>query len=956
MPIRDGKQTGRRQMKRGFSFMKDAGGSLAWKRAAAALLLGVSVLSVSPAVRAAQDSVNEKSQQYYRDAQGYLDKGDINAASIQLKNAIRADPSNVSARYDLARIYLFLGDYAAAEKELTVARERGMADEKVLPLLAEAYLRQLKFDKVLEIARPGNFGKEQNARLLILRANAYLGKNDLKNAEKALEEAARTAPDFAGVYVARARLLDRKGDIGGAEAAIDKALSLQKDNLQALVLKGDYRRRQGDYAGAGKAYDAALKINPNNPNAGLGRIFVLIATNKLDEAQKAIDQFMLARPLPMVYYLQALLFARKGELAPALNAIQEMQSAASKFPPALYMQAVLNMRLGQTEQALSFANQYHALVPRDLRGNLILAELYLRRREPQAAIEILKPVENAAKDNFALLNLMGNAYLVMGDAAKANEYFSRALALAPENTAVKTRRAESLLAGDDITGGIGELERIVREDPKATRANVLLIMTYLRQKEYDKALAAAERLKAASPDSPVADNFRGAIFRAKGAFDKAKAAFEEALKIRPDYFPAAMNLADMARAAGKTDEAEKYYRSILQKDEKNVQAMVALARLEFDRKNPEAGIAWLEKAIRADARAKAPRLLLIDTLLRQGRKERALVIARDMVQALPKDAEAIYALARTQMAVGQTASALASFRQLVSLQPDNAQARYDLARALVRQKNMGDAVAVLDKAIGKFPDFLPARQLRLQIEARTNSPDAALKLAREWQGAMPDKAMGDMLVADVLYSMDRFEEAEKAYRAALAKSPSPGLVQRLYQTLKRAGNDAGARRVLTDWLKEHENDQTVRYLLSSDMIASGEYDRAIAEAEKILKANPRNAAVLNNLAWLYDQKQDPRAEETARKALELAPSAPEVADTLGWMLIQKSKLEEGRKLLEQAHAGAPKHPQIAYHLAVARARSGDTAGAVKILEDLLSGKARFEEREEAAALLKSLKK
>ncbi len=946
MPIRDGNQTGRKQMKHGFFFTRKMG----------VLLLGSLLLSAPLSAQAAQNAVNAKSEKYYRDAQGYLDKGDINAASIQLKNAIRSDPSNVRARYDLARIYLFLGDYAAAEKELTVARERGMEDEKILPLLAEAYLRQLKFDKVLEIARPGDFAPELNARLLIQRANAYLGKNDVENAEAELERAEKLAPDLADVYIARARLLDRKGNIKAAEAAIDKALSLQGDNLQALVLKGDYRRRQGDYVGAGKAYDAALKKNPNNPNAGLGRIFVLIATNKLDEAQKAIDQFMLSRPLPMVYYLQALLFARKGELAPALNAIQEMQSAASKFPPALYMQAVLNMRLGQTEQALSFANQYHALVPKDLRGNLILAELYLRRREPQAAIEILKPVEAKAKNNFALLNLMGNAYLVMGDAARANEYFSRALALAPENTAVKTRRAESLLAGDDITGGIDELEKIVKEDPKATRANVLLIMTYLRQKEYDKALAAAERLKAASPESPVADNFRGAIFRAKGEFDKAKAAFEAALKTRPDYFPAAMNLADMARAAGRMDEAEEYYRSILKQDEKNIPAMVALAKLEFARKNPEAAMSWLEKALRADAGAKEPRLMLIDALLRQGRKERALVVARDMVQALPNDAEAIYALARTQMAVGQTASALVSFRQLVSLQPDNVQARYNLAQALVRQKNMGDAVMVLDKAIEKFPEALPVRQLRLQIEAQTSSPEAALKLAREWRSEMPDKAMGDMLIADILYSMNRLREAEEAYRAALAKKPAPGLVQRLYQTLKRAGDDAAARKVLTDWLEDHENDQVVRYLLSSDMIAAGEYDAAIAEAEKILKASPKNAAVLNNLAWLYDQKKDPRAEETARKALALAPSAPEVADTLGWMLINKGKLEEGRKLLEQAHANAPKHPQIAYHLAVARARAGDTAGAVKVLEDLLSGKARFEERPEAAALLKSLKK
>ena len=60
-------------------------------------------------------TVNPESSSYYDEARAYLKKGDINAAAVQLKNAIRADENNVDARFDLARS-TFLAVMARAPK------------------------------------------------------------------------------------------------------------------------------------------------------------------------------------------------------------------------------------------------------------------------------------------------------------------------------------------------------------------------------------------------------------------------------------------------------------------------------------------------------------------------------------------------------------------------------------------------------------------------------------------------------------------------------------------------------------------------------------------------------------------------------------------------------------------------------------------------------------------------
>ena len=107
---------------------------------------------------------NAESVRYYEDAKAYLKKGDVNAAAIQLKNAIRADESNVEARFDLAAIHLSRSDGASAEKELRTALVHGMPRERLLIPLAQALILQNKSEVLLKETDAGSLrGHEAGA-------------------------------------------------------------------------------------------------------------------------------------------------------------------------------------------------------------------------------------------------------------------------------------------------------------------------------------------------------------------------------------------------------------------------------------------------------------------------------------------------------------------------------------------------------------------------------------------------------------------------------------------------------------------------------------------------------------------------------------------------------------------------------------------------------------------------
>ena len=64
---------------------------------------------------------------YFEDAQRLLEKGQLRAAEIQLKNAVRSDPANMAAHYRLATVLLQLGADGLSDR-----RRVGTGDLQVL--------------------------------------------------------------------------------------------------------------------------------------------------------------------------------------------------------------------------------------------------------------------------------------------------------------------------------------------------------------------------------------------------------------------------------------------------------------------------------------------------------------------------------------------------------------------------------------------------------------------------------------------------------------------------------------------------------------------------------------------------------------------------------------------------------------------------------------------------------
>jgi Tfp pilus assembly protein PilF len=209
-----------------------------------------------------------------------------------------------------------------------------------------------------------------------------------------------------------------------------------------------------------------------------------------------------------------------------------------------------------------------------------------------------------------------------------------------------------------------------------------------------------------------------------------------------------------------------------------------------------------------------------------------------------------------------------------------------------------------------------------------------------------------LLEGDVQLALRDAASASRSFADAYRLSPSSAAAIRVYRARSLARLPAPAA-TLAQWLQRRPQDLGARMIFAQSLLEQGQTADAIVHYERVVAGGRAGAMALNNLAWLYQQVHDPRAEATAKRAYELAPDVPAVADTYGWILVEAGNVAAALPILERAVAARGALPEMRYHHAVALARGGRRDEARASLRQLLAVPG-FTQAAQARELLKEL--
>lgn len=871
---------------------------------------------------------------------------------IELRNAAQADPKNPRLNIALARLLIKSGDFGQAEGQERLALSNGGDDAEVAPLLAQTMIEERKYAILVQTVTPGSRPPAAEAQVRAALAQAHLALDETVFVEPLINDAKRLDPGGLPVAIATAQLLLSRKDVAGAAAELARARKLAPDDLDVLQLGAHIALLEGDRASALADCDSILAQWPNDVTALVLRASLRIDGGDLDAARKDVDTLLCVAPLMMVgRYFDALLLAATGDLQSASERLMAIGDFRA-LPDGYYLEAILELRLGRADRAYDAAFNFMALRPDDLRGNRLMAVVALRRNKPDQAVEALRPVLQKQPYDFMADMLAARAYSLQEAYDKAFQYYDLASAGVSETVGdggAIVPAADVLENGIALTlNSVGDFARSVLDENNLA---LVSLISDVKIGAISRADAAAEKLVAHKPADPVAEDWLGLIRVQQRRYDDAIKLFDDLIKARPKFLDPRRNRARAYEAAGQPEAAERAWQDVLDYAPDDGQAYVGLADLALKAGNVAKSAEWLEIAQRTVQDNSALGVTALNLYVSVKDWGHALPLSQALSSFFKTDPKVANVRAEILAATGHLDQAKDLYDHFLRISPDAAEAWAGKAQLLANAGDKTGAREALVKAAAVAPGDLDREQALVDFDDANKGPDDALTTARSF--AQQDPTGSVLLSAAVLINHDRNKDAIAVLRAGYAQRPDSKVATLLARTMAASGDAQGAESAIQSWLADHPQDWQARLELAYLYDARHADDDAFAAYLAVATAAPRNAQVLNNLAWAAARKSDPRALDWAERAYYLTPST-QTADTYGWVLTLNGHADKAVPLLQQARNDAPNDPSIAFHLAAALDAAGQKDAARALLQSALKSPDQFEGRQEAERLLAKL--
>ncbi len=396
-------------------------------------------------------------------------------------------------------------------------------------------------------------------------------------------------------------------------------------------------------------------------------------------------------------------------------------------------------------------------------------------------------------------------------------------------------------------------------------------------------------------------------------------------QLNPEHYDAIVKLGQIHLLAGNFDQALDKANKVLEKDGKNVLALVLKASVAMKQDNYGSALTDVEQALAMDPNNIEAISVKVLVLNKQGKTEQALSVLDTAMEQNPdvlpltmiklsileeqkdfarmeeiylglqeREADAAWvavALAKLLNLQGRYDDAKAILEQFVAANPEDKQTKL-LLISLVKTQEPGKAIALLDSYIEDEPDNFDLRFAKVQLQlGNENSEDALAQLNEivtlDPEGNAGRKAL--VTLAGFELQNGEVESAKTKIDRVLLAAPEDGQALLLRARINLLNNDIDSavtnlRVVLRN---EPESDQAM-VLLAQAYMASGSTELAEDNFRQALTVNPGNTvAALSVANSLMRANELDRTEEVLQEALKQAENKEPVLQALAQVKLLK---------------------------------------------------------------------
>ena len=567
-----------------------------------------------------------------------------------------------------------------------------------------------------------------------------------------------------------------------------------------------------------------------------------------------------------------------------------------------------------------------------------LATLYYENSAFQELIPLCEDLLQVKPDDLEILNILGNAFLVVGQADNGKTTFEKALAAEPGSIEAKIGLIQSYMAIQQPGEARNLMEELAAKNPTNINLQILLANLYSETGQFDDALNTLESLLIAHPQNPlsylslarfylqanipakaesylrkalskgISDNRLhqglGIILHQQKEYEEALQLFEEAASLWPDHKKNTIILADYYVFLKNYPKAIATYNAIIDKWPamkviKSKIAEIHLSKGEFSQAEPVVEQLIAEQT--ANPRGHLLRGLLWEIEGNTPKARKAFSKVRDLAPDSP-DGFLYYGMTFFKEKDYQIVESM-MFKALEK-EPDSVRARMGLVALYVENNNFALAQTELDKILRTQPDHYSARVMRAGIYLKAGNFDGA--------------------IADYLYLVKNDPNSPVAnFRLADAY---------LYKgDLKKALSGFNALK------KSYPDSVTLTGRMIRVHLALNQKKEALALSNTFLNKNPDNFPIsLMKAEILLASKKLKEAETILSVLIDNQPKADQAMVLLARIKKMKKDNQAATRLFSQAAAINPKNIDALMSLAAHFKEMGDHKQTIETYEQLLT--------------------
>ncbi len=447
-------------------------------------------------------------------------------------------------------------------------------------------------------------------------------------------------------------------------------------------------------------------------------------------------------------------------------------------------------------------------------------------------------------------------------------------ALAPHSEEAMQNYLNAVVLTDELDEAQTVFERGLREEPAASRGNMIFQIQRLlaHAKDKDAAFTVLQAVLAPYPDMVETHLALAYGAYAKGDNQKAQDEAQMALKAKPD----------------------------------SQQAALIIAQVNPDR---EAAMKFLAHFIAGHPAAKELRVAYARGLVEQKRYKEAQRELATLLKGDPQNLAVLYMLGI-----------------LEAQNNDNKAA----------ERHLSTFIEVLSNRPGEDHDATSALQLLSQIAEERKDYEAALHWLDMIDA--PDAHIGvEIRRAGIFARKGNLDGARKVL-ADLAPEDQTQQIQVIAaeaQILREANRAPEAMTVLERGIQRFPDNTDLLYDYAMDAEKANQLDVCESTLRKIIALAPDNQQAYNALGYTFAER-NMRLDEAytlVQTALKLAPDDPFIIDSMGWVQFRLGRLKEAEELLRRAYSIRP-DPEIAVHLGEVLWVKGQKADAHRLWREV----------------------